>query len=138
MQITDRPTLGDLWTLWGVDRSSRECPVDIGREPAHNARQLRVREVECPAVWAALARQQKEDRGISSACNIGRIIRDWLREPYAMEIEAFELPDSGEWVVCEGNHTSCALYLLAPERFTVRVKPRPAWSLYLANPQLRS
>jgi hypothetical protein len=137
MEITDRRALGELWTLWCVDRSEPDKPVNIGHEPAQNARQLRVRDVERPDVWAALGQQQKEDRGISSACNIERI-RRWLAEPYMIEVEAFQLPDSGEWVVCEGNHTSCALYLLAPDRFTVSVNRQTAWPVYLANPQLRS
>ncbi len=136
MEITDRPTLGDLWTLWCIDRSAPDTPVNIGQKPAHNARQLRVREIEYRAVWSALDKQPTR-HGISSAANIERI-RAWLGESYAVEIDAFQLPDSGEWVVCEGNHTSCALYLLAPGQFTVSVNRKPASPPYLANPQIRS
>jgi hypothetical protein len=131
--ITERHELGSLWLPWCVDREDPRVPIRIADQPMRipNARQLRVGSIDDPRVRQALALQvadggftlAKIDAIVSSARN--------GRRPEIPDAVAFRVPDG--LTLMEGCHRICALYLLDPAAFDLRLALVPeerAWPVY--------
>jgi hypothetical protein len=115
-----RVDLGGLWLRWYVRRSDRTRPIaDIQAEHAE-AIQLRVRDLDDPAVWSALGEIDPAQPGHS---HVARIL-EYEERFEGVEAAAIILPAWGSPegpVIIDGAHRACAIYRLAPAVLEVEV-----------------
>lgn len=109
----DRAALGELWLRWYVLRSDRTKPVrDIQAQHAE-ALQLRVSDMDDPAVWAALG---EADPAQPEHSHLARILEYQERfegiDAAAIVLPAWMSPEGP--VIIDGAHRACAIYRLEP------------------------
>jgi hypothetical protein len=131
--ITDRGRLGELRLPWCVDKDTRTEPIFISDEPDRvgEALSIRVRDVTDARVRLALSRQsaiggftlEKIEAIVARAQEVGA-------PPEIEDSAAFRVDDG--LVLMEGCHRTCALYLIDPPVFTLRVLVIDGgWGAYL-------
>lgn len=121
-QSMDRTDLGKLWLRWYVQRSDRTKPVgDIQAQHAE-ALQLRVSDVDDPAVWAALS---EADPAHPEHSHVARILEYEERfegvEAATIVLPAWTSPEGP--VIIDGAHRACAIYRLEPVILEVDLLP---------------
>ncbi len=135
---TTRDALGALWLPWCVDRSTETELIPVADEPHRipESRQLRVRDIERKPVQTALGRQIA--KGEPSLTKI-----DSIRAAAENDAALLAIADStgfictGDLILMEGCHRTCALHLLNPSGFELQTRLDPGgWPVY-SDPRLR-
>ena len=148
--MTDRGALAELCLPWCVSRADRRKIIRIDHEPERrrDAYQLRVGDLDDPAVQAALATQVVRDDGTTSIELIRQRATEFetgQREPVIVPVEGD--PESPA-VFCfadavmlnEACHRACGLYMAGIDTFEIRARIDQAqggWLIY-DEPSLRT
>lgn len=130
--------VGDLWIPWYVYRDNPAEPIKHGLpDEIDVARQLRVRDIDDPAIWEALG---KPSGDVIHAAKI-ESLREVFAEKDVVAIFAGVPLENDSWLLLDGCHRACALYLLDRSRQvdivppgwlgTVDEDPRLRWGLGL-------
>jgi hypothetical protein len=111
--IIDREELGELWLAWYSRRSDETQAADLHIH-AHDAQRLRL------AQFCDASKKYAEVHAIHWPCIEAYIekFRTRSEEPIVIE-DAYTLEDG--WLLPNGNHRCCAIYLLEPSGWEVRL-----------------